>query len=262
MPRADRATSPTRTLIWTAAAALTVSCSGVPTPDVADVDAVDDAPSTAAADLAPRCEGLEDVPLDPPADRQPEADASITTAAPIDDLDVGDGGGADDLHADSFHPADQGAGLEQARRWAERAAGEHFAGMWLEPRHDAVVFAFTDEVETYAAELRERFGDGLWVTRLEHGRSELDALQSRISADELPPTADGDGIEPGAVIGIGQRDPSNRVLVTVFELTDDRHAELSDRYGADLICVEDGEPMQRGPAPATDPEGWDGTDGP
>jgi hypothetical protein len=207
-----------------------VSCAEMPTPTV------EDGPATAAdIELAPRCEGLGDVPLDPPAEQQPDADASLTTAEPIDDLD-----GVEQDH----DPADGGAALEQARGWAEREAGDAYAGMWLDQAHGAVVFAFTEDVDRYAAGLRERFGDGLWVTRLPHGRAELLAVQAEIDAEELPPVWEGDEPEAGAVIGTGQRDPLNRVIVTVFELDEPRLAELSERYGADLICVEDGEPPQ------------------
>lgn len=225
-----------RWLVALAAVLLTLTgCASTPTPTVQDLPTTEDPTTTAEIELAARCEGLDDVPLDPPVEQQPTADATLTTAEPIDDLD----GVAED-----HDPADAGAALAQARRWAEREADDAYAGMWLEQAHDAVVFAFTEDVDHYAAGLRERFGDGLWVTRLPHGRAELLALQADIDADELPPTWDGDEPAAGAVIGTGQRDPLNRVMVTVFELDDQRLAEISQRYGADRICVQDGEPAQ------------------
>lgn len=222
------------------AATLLMSCAEPPVP------AVEDGSVTAAedAELAPRCEGLDDVELDPPAEQQPDADASLTTAEPLDDLD-----GVEEDH----DPADAGAELDQARRWAEREAGDEYAGMWLEPAHDAVVFAFTEDIDIHAAGLRERFGDGLWVTRLSRSHAELWSLQADIDAQELPPTWDGDEPATGAVIGTGQRAPLNRVIVTVYELDEPRLAELSERYAADMICVEDGEPAQ--PLPGAPEDG-------
>jgi hypothetical protein len=127
--------------------------------------------------------------------------------------------------------------MGDARAWAQREAPEHFAGMWLEADHGAPVIAFTEDVDSYAAEIRERFGDEWWVVAAAHSEADLMELQEHIVASEMD---DGGISEPsaGTVTSVGLRSPVNRVSVGVLDPAEERLAELGERFGADRICVE------------------------
>lgn len=184
--------------------------------------------------VAAACSDLEDRAYVPPAEEQPPPDPALTTAEPLPDVAPFDDGGEDrDEPLQSL--------LDQVRDWALREAPEHFGGMWIDPDHDgATVVAFTDDVDTYAADVRSRFGDGWWVVESDHTEQHLDDVLDELVQRDMGDggwTSEGDPIE-GSVAGGGIRVSINRVTVTIVDPDDARLAELSERYGADTICFE------------------------
>lgn len=180
---------------------------------------------------------------DPPPEDQPEPDAALTTANVNPDIPVDEDG------EDPF-PGEQGALLGQAREWAEREAPDHFAGLWLDNEHGATVMAFTDEVDGYASELRERFGSGWWVVRGDHSYAELVGVQASVHARMGGGAADDIGTPPGTVVGSGLREDIQRVTVTVVGGDDAALADLADDLDHPSVCFE-----VLDPPPTYDPDG-------
>lgn len=243
----------TRTIAGLAALALVLGACGQgdPTPAVGpgtdaaapDEDAgADDGATATPADLSICPEWDAPRTYDPPPEDQPEPDAALTTANVNPDIPVEDDG------EDRF-PGEQGALLGQAREWAEREAPDHFAGLWLDNEHGATVMAFTDEVERYAAELRERFGSGWWVVRGEHSYADLVDVQASVHA-RMGGGADGVGTPPGTVVGSGLREDIQRVTVTVVGGDRAALAELGDELDHPAVCFE-----VLDPPPTYDPDG-------
>jgi hypothetical protein len=201
--------------------------SGGPTIDAEPGDAAVETPAEAA--VAPECAELSDAPYDPPAEAQPEPDATLTDATPEPDLDPLVGG-------DATAPAPPDP-VSAAQAWAEAEVPEHFAGVWIDQDAGATVIGFTDDVDRYAAEVRDRFGAGWWVVGLEHSEEELRAVQDEVTAREMGGWQDeaGAGDVYGAGSGTG---PLNRVTISIVDPDEDRLAELSEHYGADRICFE------------------------
>jgi hypothetical protein len=186
------------------------------------------------------CDDLEPT-YDPPPEEQPsvdgwepddEVDDGAAEHEPLDETDVErDGPDAAPPAGDSADP------MSDARAWAQREAPEHFAGVWLDAEAGAPVIAFTEEVASYAEEVRDRFGDEWWVVEVAYSEAELMALQEEIVAAEMG----GEGVSEltaGTVTTVGLRSPVNRVSVGVLEPDEDRLTELAERYGVDRICVE------------------------
>jgi hypothetical protein len=111
---------------------------------------------------------------------------------------------------------------------------DHFGGVWADQRYGSLVVGFTDDVDRYAELVRERYGAAWWVVEVEHSERELRELQDEIRRTEVGPS-DGPGSVPSTGSGNG---PFNRVTLGIREPSEDRLAELSERYGADRICFE------------------------
>lgn len=175
---------------------------------------------------APECHELAPPTYDPPPEEQPDPDPSLI---------------------DRY--------VESLRAWAGDEAADSYAGLWLDNQHGAPVVAFTDDVDVYADQVRDRFGEGWWVVRADHSEAELRQVQ-----DELMVEMGGGEAEPGTVYGIGLQTMLNRVTVSILEPDADRLQELSDRYGADRLCFEvermpgadDAQPAPWEPAPDAD----------
>ena len=198
-----------------AAALLLAACAGEPS-----VPPTEDGPlggDGSASGPVVACEELEHT-YDPPPEEQPRIDPS-----PVDEP-VG---------------ADAGDVMNDARRWAQREAPEHFAGVWLDGEAGGPAIAFTDDVDAYADEIRERFGEHWWVVHAARSEAELIELQGHIVEEEM----DDGGISEyssGTVTTVGLATLLNRVSIGVLEPDEARLAELGERYGADRICVEVG----------------------
>lgn len=189
-------------------------------------------------EVVPACEDLEGKPYSPPAEEQPPADPAITTAQPRGDIEP--------LPPDE--PQEEGkpriageappTALTQAQQWAQQEAPEHFAGLWLDNDEGAAVIAFTDDVDSYAQQVREQFGAGWWVVKADHSMAELQALQRRVSK-EMAEDWNPDGEPgPGTMYATGIDPRISRVTMTIIEPDEQRVAELAERYGTDLICLE------------------------
>jgi hypothetical protein len=224
------------------AALVLAACAGEPSVPPTE-DGPPGAGSSATGPIA-ACDELEPT-YDPPPEEQPSGDSSYLDM-PVDDgpaeeedlgdaQDEGEDGDAPDREAPAA--GDSADPMGDARAWAQREAPEHFAGMWLEADHGAPVIAFTEDVDSYAAEIRERFGDEWWVVAAAHSEADLMELQEHIVASEMD---DGGISEPsaGTVTSVGLRSPVNRVSVGVLDPAEERLAELGERFGADRICVE------------------------
>jgi hypothetical protein len=230
-----------RTRTWTAlmvAATLVAACAA------GDGPTVDDLPPNAAdgqgatpVDL-PRCPTW-DAPreYDPPAEQQPTPDPALTGAEPVPDLPT-------DAEPEPDLPTTEEPGtrpapgssvppIEAARSWAASEAREHFAGVWLDDDHGAAVIAFTDHVDAYATEVRERFGAGWWVVAADHTEAELEAAQRGVIA-----RMGGDGSRPGDVVGSGIR--TDRGVVTVEVVGGDGAVlgDLAAQLDHPAICFE------------------------
>ncbi len=202
----------TRPITIIAALALFVAgCADAGSPRIDPGPGGDEVPrALAVADR--RCPAWDDpVVYSPPPGEQPEPDPGITTAAPAPDLPTG-ADPVDDLVTtnEEPRPGDGAAAIEAARQWAQREARDHFAGVWMDQDHEAAVIAFTDDVDAYAAQVRDRFGAGWWVVTADHTEAELDAAH----ADVISRMEGGvDGTPPGTIVGSGI--DTRRGLVTV-----------------------------------------------
>lgn len=246
-------------LTATAALALALSACGSSTP-APEVGAGPDGASPDAPDAGEDATGASvDLPAcppwdaprnyDPPPEEQPTPDAALTTANVNPDLPTEDGDG-------DPSPGEQGGLLGQVRDWAERAAPDHFAGIWLDDEHGATVVAFTEDVDRYAEEVRERFGRGWWVVEGEHAHAELERAQQRVIARMGGGRSGGGGgtgdvgTPPGSVVGTGLREDVQRVTVDVVGGDDVALAELAEELDHPAICFE-----VLDPPPSYEPDG-------
>lgn len=233
--------------------------------------------------LAPPCAEVEARDYVPPPEEQPEPDPTLTTTEPLpDDLIDPPDDTDDDLDADddlavdddgTVRPPDQPPldPMSAARQWAEDEAHDDFAGMWIDSESGTPVIAFTEDVEAYAEQVRDQFGEGWWVVELEHSYAELRAVQDQIVRDEIPPPDDPeddgpeDDVDEGEaedlgnpVNNVGFRDPLNRLILRIDGPTEERIAQLSERYGAEFLCWEDRAPEVEVPTNgATEPDDTD-----
>lgn len=196
--------------------------------------------------IAPECGDLMDAPYDPPPEEQPVPDPSLTGGEPHPDVDPLDDGASDPMGA--------------LAQWAERDASEHFAGLWLDNEHGATVVAFTDDVDAYAGQVRERFGAGWWVVEADRSQADLYEVQAALDEDMQRYWSDGGDAAPGVIYMSGIDVRKGRVTVGIMEPDQARLEELSERHGADLICFEierfpteqDAQPAPWEPAPDAD----------
>ena len=212
--------------------ALLVACAqepSVPPTDEGDLGSDATGPLESCDELVPD--------YDPPPEEQPSAGSWRS------DDDVHDGPAEhDEVEVERDAPdrapaaGDSADPMGDARAWAQREAPDHFAGVWLEAEAGAPVIAFTEQVASYAEEVRERFGEEWWVVEVAHSEAELMELLEDITAAEMG--GDMSGPSPGTVTTVGLRSPVNRVSVGVLEPDEERLSELAERYGVDRICLE------------------------
>jgi hypothetical protein len=204
--------------------------------DATDGGAADEEPRSLA--LAPSCSDMPERSYQPPPDDQPPADPAQTTAEVILDLPV------EEPAEPKIIELDDGEEIRIAPEAPQTMVGElqeagpvewpdHFGGVWGDQRYGSMVVGFTDDVERYAELVRERYGAAWWVVEVEHSERELLGLQEEIGRTEFDPS-----YGPGSVSTTSSGGPLNRVTLGVIEPSDDRLAELSERYGADRICFE------------------------
>jgi hypothetical protein len=148
----------------------------------------------------------------------------------------------------------------ELQRWGEREAADGFAGVWVDQDVGGYAVAFSEDVEAYAEEVRDRFHPGIAVAEAATTYAELRETQARLDEemaagaerwDEAPEALEAGhegrtaaGPEPGDLMWSGVQVMINRVTVGLYEPDEQRLAELSERYGAELICFE----IQRAPA--------------
>ena len=208
---------------WIAPALLLAACGevgGAATPDE---------PPAASGEIAPWCDDVEPLEVVFPDDVAPPS----TTGEPDDEGHL------------AGSPQDPMAWTADVEAWGQGEAAESYAGMWLvDGRRMAV--AFTGDVDYWAQELHELFHPGFGIAVAENTQAELLAVQDEIFDNEMPQDGwDGDEPPPGTIVTSGQGVVTNRTSVGVFEPDDARLAELSERYGAHLLCFEDRDVPQR-----------------
>ena len=210
-------------------------------PEVQDEEAPDvqDADTSPTGDDLPECPSY-DAPreYDPPPDQQPDADPALTSPELIEDLDVGDQGGDDG--GDDHEPVPEGAAppadptpMSAAQSWAHEHAADHFAGMWFDGEHGAAVIAFTDDLDRYTTEIRDRFGDSWWVVRGERSVAELHELADAVG--EVTST-DVEPGHPGSIVGWGPREDRGVVGVEVVGGDDQALAQLATQLDDPAYC--------------------------
>ncbi|WP_052668574.1 hypothetical protein [Nitriliruptor alkaliphilus] len=195
------------------------ACGRTPGPEVSPRD-----PSQ-AGEIAPECHEAERLRAALPEGVEPTG----TTAEPIEDGSVpGSASEGDDALPDALS---LGPEIEQ---WAQREAPDSFAGVWLDQELGGFAVAFADEVDRYAAEVRERIHPGLAVAEADHSYAELRDIQDRVTEEQMGQPDH----EPGAVRSTGVDVLANRTSLGVFDPDADRLSELSEIYGATAICFE------------------------
>ncbi len=185
---------------------------------------------------------------DPPPSQQPATDPRITSPELIEDLNVGE------YVEDDREPVPEGAAppadptpISAAQRWATDNAGEHFAGVWFDGEHAAAVIAFTDDLDGYTAEIRDRFGDGWWVVHGERSIAELHDLADavgEVTSDEVEPG------QPGSIVGWGPREDRGVVGIDVVGGDDQALAALATQLDDPAYCFSVSDPP-----PVPDPDG-------
>lgn len=246
-------------MVVVTAISLVTACGGGTSPIVEPREASDDADAGGAVEGGADAVAVPvderpcpawDAPrdYDPPPEAQPEPDRSLTNADVVPDvpLETPDGDGEAAPQAPSAASVSQ---LEAARDWAESEAADHYAGVWIDDEHGAAVIAFTDDVDRYAVEVRERFGAGWWVVRAEHSEAELQQVQERV-IDRMSAGAGGSGTPPGTIVGSALRTDVQRVTVEAVGGDDAVLEELAAELDHPAICFEVLEPP-----PEYDPDG-------
>lgn len=167
-------------------------------------------PAASSGEVAPECEDLRDDP-------QPPLGHDLT----------------------SIDPSPQ-----EVREWVRDEHKHGYAGAWFDQAADAVTVAFAEQFETRQDEVRERFGDGVRIVPAEHSRVLLDMVDDRVgeevAAQYAEEMADPDPTEAeaGRLHGAMVSEQLNRVVIGLFAGDDEVLAELTQRYGADRICLE------------------------
>lgn len=226
-------------------ALLLAACGGEMPPIDGDTPSGSGTDGTAAAVDLPGCPDFDEPrTYDPPPEEQPDTDPSVTSSEMIDDLDVGedpasrDGGMEDpdreDVPDGAAPPAPMDP-MSAAQEWGRTEAGEHFAGIWFDNDHGAAVIAFTDDVDRYAAEVRDRFGDPWWVVRAERSLAELTELADAVGQIETSGAETG---QPGSLIGWGPREDRGVVGIDVVGGDDQALADLAAQLDDPAYCFE------------------------
>lgn len=153
---------------------------------------------------------------------------------------------------------------EELHRWA--SAQPDFAGIWMHPPgSNEFTVAFTGDVEGYRAEAHERFGEDVGVVGADYTMDELEALHAEVGRDVAEARERGGGDPyrppPGTIVGWGITGQFGRVTLDVVGGDDAALAAVTERYGADRVCLnvhELPEPMDpEGPVgPLAKVSGW------
>jgi hypothetical protein len=124
---------------------------------------------------------------------------------------------------------------------------DEFAGIWMDNEAFVLTVAFTGHVTEHRAALGRLVDDSplLKVVEQRFTRAELYALQERLSADRDRPI----GTSRAIISHSGTSDVMNRIQVGVVAIDDEARRVLSERYGADKICVEPASGPGRGAVP-------------
>lgn len=123
--------------------------------------------------------------------------------------------------------------MSAAQEWGRTEAAEHFAGIWFDNDHGAAVIAFSDDLDRYAAEVRERFGDPWWVVRAERSLQELTALSDAVADVD---TVTEDTGQPGSIVGWGPREDRGVVGIDVVGGDDQALADLAAQLDDPAYC--------------------------
>lgn len=137
--------------------------------------------------------------------------------------------------------------VEELQAWAQGKPG--FEDVWIDRDQNGwVALAFSEQAEQRQQELRESFPDvGAVVVPVDWTREELERLQ-----DEVVAAFSEDGI------GSGVRSNYGVVTAEFGILTEDRLAEVAERFGDRPVCVSGRDPADvpaAGPQP-TAGDGW------
>lgn len=153
-----------------------------------------------------------------------------------------DGGGSSPAE---HSPGAWDAWASDLHAWARSDVGDRFAGSW------GRTVAFTDDVEELGEQVHDRFGEELEIIEVNHSLEDLKQVH-RAALTEMFEQADEYGPEglpeAGQLIDVTTLTRANRVRLTVAGLDTRRAEELTERYGALHICLEDDPP--RGPQDA------------
>lgn len=210
------------------AVALMLVAAGCGDPDGIGVgDSGDGGDQVGAGELAPECAALE---------------ADIDGDEPVSDDEA--------VSEDEDRPAegDPARDPSEVNEWARTEASDDFAGLWIDQSAGGVVtVAFADDVDAHREEAQERFGDDVRVVSAERTFAELQEVQEQIHEDMQAQSADATDAtdpQPGAINSTWVSERINRVGVGVIGGDEDALAELTQRYGADMICLDVFEPPE------------------
>jgi hypothetical protein len=133
---------------------------------------------------------------------------------------------------------DPGVDIGEVRGWAYGEAPERYAGMWLDHTTGGTLkVAFTGDVESLRAAAAGRFDHAVTVVEAEHSLADLQALQQEISAEIEPVGEPVEGPMPSVYVSTYVAEDLNRVAIGATGL-EDRAAEISERFGTEMICLE------------------------
>lgn len=194
-----------------------------------------------------------DTPLDytPPPDQQPSAVGDGTDVSHRPDIVTTyppDGTDAEPV-PDAITPdwPEEMIGnhpLTALQTWAAEEAPDHFAGAWIDESHEAFVAAFTDDLDRYADDLRERFGEAWWVVEAEWPFAELEQLAElayQASPDagiDLDDREMGGPPQPGAIMRALPDERQAQVRVEVIGGDDEALLEVASRLDHPAYCFE------------------------
>jgi hypothetical protein len=235
-----------------AGAVLLTACGG-PVPLIGDPE---------AAAVAPEChevDQLEAVPaggVEPTGTGEPPPDTPVSSDDPEPPEGERDDPGLDARERPDATPEgrQQTELAPEIERWGLEEASDSYAGLWIDQDLGGFVVAFAADVDDHAAEVRERFDEGLAIAEAETSYAELSDIQDRLGQE----TGVGHA-EAGVLRHFGVDVMRNRVSVGIFDPDDERLAELSETYGADRLCfeIEDPpEPIDEGVTPLAKADGW------
>jgi hypothetical protein len=137
--------------------------------------------------------------------------------------------------AGGWHPVDPGRTSEHALAAAVAAArhAPDFAGVWIADAgtlSPVLNVAFTGELGSHEAKLRQSWGGALCVVRHNRTLLELKSIQGDFSAPEGPPF----GLHIAAV---GVQENTNQVVVRALLVDDVTRRAIETRYGVGAVKV-------------------------